>query len=270
MLKQYVTKMLRILSPDRQWESFLLLKLLSCSFFDARRSRDITQQWCCLHSVGVVSDVNDVSLPNKRLAPRLLLKQDPFMALSENAASFSVFRVGEVVRRVTNSSSLNLRNCVLRHTLSPDVQTRQDFKCELSDISRYWQRGTSFEPSAGDLVIVYTKSSKSWPFFVISAKYQHAWSRYALLQDPRFQSQKYEFDPSIKETILEFVASLSANELFCESGQEQFLLFLQRQPADTQESFVRVSFLSCTWSEVLLSYYISQIECARCMFCAIL
>jgi hypothetical protein len=246
LLKQYVTRtqILRILSPDRQWESFLLLKLISCPFFHARSSgpsaSTIAQLWCCLRSVGVISDINDVSLPDKRLAPRVLLRQDPFMALSESAArSFSVFRVSQV-EQGAHSSKLMLRNCVLRHTLSPDVHARQDFECNRSDISQYWQRGTLVDPSAGDLVIVSTKSSIYWPFFVISSKHQHAWSRYALLQDPRNRPQTYGFDPSIRETIHEFVTSLSANERPCD-WQEQFLLFLQRQPSDTQELFVRVS-----------------------------
>jgi hypothetical protein len=175
--------MLRILSPDRQWESFLLLKLLSCPFFDARSSgrsaSTVAQQWCCIRSVGVTSDFNDVSLPDKRLAPRVLLKQDPFMALSDSAAgSFSVFRVGEV-EQTTHSSILKLRNCVLQHTLSPHVQARQDFECKRSDLSQHWQRGTLVDPSAGDLVIVTISEKKLWPFFVISSKHQHAWIRYA-------------------------------------------------------------------------------------------
>jgi hypothetical protein len=245
LLKQYVTLMLRILSPDRQWESFLLLKLISCPFFDARSSgrsaSTIAQQWCCLRSVGVISDIHDVSLPDKRLAPRVLLRQDPFMALSESAArSFSVFRVSQV-EQTAHSSKLILRNCVLRHTLSPDVQARCNFECKRSDISQHWQRGTLVDISAGDLVIVSTKPPIYWPFFVISSKHQHAWSRYVLLQDPRNRPQTYEFDPSSRETFREFVISLSANERPCD-WQEQFLLFLQRQPSDTQESFVRVSF----------------------------
>ena len=240
--------MLRILSPDRQWESFLLLKLLSCPFFDARSSGRsasiVAQQWCCLRSVGVISDMNDISLPDKRLAPRVLVRQDPFMALSESAAgSFSVFRVSQVEQ--TTHLKLMLRNCVLRHTLLPDVQARQDFECKRSDISQHWQRGTVVDPSTGDLVIVtvteQNSEKKPRPFFVISSKHQHAWSRYALLRDPRFRPPAYEFDSSIRETINEFVISLSANERPCD-WQEQFLLFLQRQPSDTQESFVRVSF----------------------------
>ncbi len=187
---------------------------------------------CLSYAVGVVSHINDISLPDKRLAPRVLLRQDSFMAL--NQGRFSVFRVGRCRRQ--SAEKIVLEDCDLHFTLLADVRPRLTFRPKLSDFNRHFGRGTPVVlPSQGDLIIVVHNSRlEAWPVFVITSN-QHAWNRSVLMLDTRFVSQRYD-----TSTFDRFVASFENQQ--SPDEQEQFLNYYQDQPAEIQESLMRVSF----------------------------
>ena len=247
-LRMYCSKLLRTLASDNQWESFLLLKLISCPMItpDLEGRKSIAPNWSVLYAVGVVSQKHDISLPDKRLAPRVLLRQDSFMALNQGRF-MSVFRVGQCQHRP--EAKIMLKDCDLQFTLLDNVRARQTFVCKLSEFNRHLGRGTPVLPSQGDLIIVAHNSQleAKWPFFVIRSC-QHAWNRSVLMLDTRFVSQRYEFDRSFFES---FVASFENQH--SPDVQEKFLMYFQSQPAEIQEYLMRVSFDRISDNDLLCS-----------------
>ena len=247
-----------------------MLKLFSCSIVTPSPQNDeiIAQMWCIYRAVGVFSSARDVSLPDKRLAPRLLLRQDSFLALCEGPFSAFTVRAAKTIK----ASTLQLE-CDLRCTLLPPdrLLAPQDYFCYPRELSSYSE--SLVKPVAGDVVIVRhhpTDPNKSYAFFVIPRSPENllAWNRSELTQDPRWKSQKSVFERS---TFDSFLTSLSRP--FSPDVQEQFLKFFEQQSADVQESFMHVSFAHIHHAShlfyIMRCNYCFQIFAARFRSCLI-